>query len=52
MKSTCSSCGAIFTIGDGSVKFQCPACGETIGRCARCRTIGKKYYCTCGFEGP
>ncbi|MDP6459462.1 MAG: zinc finger domain-containing protein [Candidatus Hydrothermarchaeota archaeon] len=51
-KSKCISCGAIFHIGDESVEFPCPACGESLGRCARCRTIGKKYTCTCGFGGP
>jgi hypothetical protein len=51
-KTTCISCGAHILIGEGSVEFPCPACGEAVGRCARCRTIGKKYTCTCGFEGP
>lgn len=48
----CISCGGYVVIGDGSVSFPCPACGEMIGRCSRCRRIGKRYACSCGFEGP
>ncbi len=49
---TCKSCGAIVVIGEGSVKFTCPYCDEIIGRCTRCRKLGKKYVSACGHEGP
>ncbi|HDH28921.1 MAG TPA: DUF1610 domain-containing protein [Euryarchaeota archaeon] len=49
---TCKSCGAIISIGDGSAKFPCPNCDEIIGRCARCRKLGKSYTSKCGFGGP
>ena len=51
-KLRCISCGAYVAIGAGSVKLPCPECGEVVGRCARCRTLGKKYNCKCGYEGP
>ncbi len=51
-KLTCISCGATISIGEGSNKFPCPKCDELIGRCARCRKLGKKYISKCGFEGP
>ena len=49
---TCNSCGAAISVGDGSVKFQCPNCEEMIGRCNRCRKQGKAYKSKCGFVGP
>ncbi len=49
---TCISCGAYITVGNGSVKLPCPECGEAIGRCERCRLLGRRYTCKCGFEGP
>jgi hypothetical protein len=51
-KTKCISCGALSLIGDESVEFHCPSCEVLVGRCARCRNIGKKYICNCGFEGP
>lgn len=51
-KLRCISCGGYVVIGDGSVAFPCPLCDETIGRCSRCRRIGKRYTSSCGFEGP
>ena len=48
----CTSCGAYVVIGDGSVKFTCPECDEVMGRCSRCRNLGKRYVSACGFEGP
>jgi len=50
---TCISCGSYVKVGEGSVQFKCPGCGELIGRCSRCRELGKRYVCAaCGFEGP
>jgi hypothetical protein len=49
---TCISCGTYITVGSGAVKFPCPECGEVLGRCTRCRELGKKYLCKCGFKGP
>ncbi len=51
-KSRCVSCGAYIAVGDGSVTFPCPECGEGSGRCANCRALGRQYKCTCGFVGP
>ncbi len=49
---TCITCGAYILIGNGSVKFSCPECGELIGRCVRCKDLGKRFSCKCGFYGP
>jgi predicted RNA-binding Zn-ribbon protein involved in translation (DUF1610 family) len=51
-KTRCISCGNYVEVGKGSTEFQCPECERTIGRCARCRTLGVTYKCECGFEGP
>ncbi|MFQ6105855.1 MAG: zinc finger domain-containing protein [Candidatus Hydrothermarchaeaceae archaeon] len=48
----CISCGAYIQVGSGSVKFECPMCEESIGRCTRCRELGKRFTSKCGFEGP
>lgn len=48
----CITCGVYVAPGDGAVKMPCPACGEAIGRCPRCRDLGKRYTHKCGFEGP
>jgi predicted RNA-binding Zn-ribbon protein involved in translation (DUF1610 family) len=48
----CITCGTYVTPGAGATKLPCPLCGETIGRCVRCRELGKRYACKCGFEGP
>ena len=52
MQLVCSSCKRKITGGSGATEFSCPECGEVVGRCARCRTLGKKYNCKCGYEGP
>jgi predicted RNA-binding Zn-ribbon protein involved in translation (DUF1610 family) len=49
---TCITCGTYVTTGDGAVKFPCPTCDDVIGRCTRCRELGKRYTSKCGFEGP
>ncbi len=51
-KVRCVSCGVYIAVGDGSVNFPCPDCGELTGRCANCRALGRMYTCTCGFIGP
>jgi len=51
-KSRCVSCGVYIAVGDGSVTFPCPECGEGSGRCVNCRALGRQYKCTCGFVGP
>ncbi len=53
-ESSCSSCRRSLTNSVGSVKFPCPACGETtIVRCFSCRQISVRYECpACGFSGP
>jgi len=48
----CISCGTYITVGEGSVKFECPECGRIIARCERCRALAKTYTCECGFSGP
>lgn len=48
----CISCGSYITLCGGSVKFNCPECGEAVARCERCRILGKRYVCQCGFSGP
>lgn len=48
----CTTCN-INLIEKGSVGFPCPNCGDYIGRCNSCRTLGNVYCCkTCGFVGP
>jgi hypothetical protein len=49
---TCISCGAYIKVGGGNVKFPCPECDSVIVRCQRCRKLGRKYTCECGFSGP
>ena len=51
-KLRCITCGSFIEIGKGAVKFPCPICGEIIARCARCRTLARRYKHECGFEGP
>jgi hypothetical protein len=51
-RNRCISCGSYVVIGDGSVLFPCPECGELIGRCANCRALGRRYTCKCEFTGP
>lgn len=48
----CISCGSYINVGLGYAKFPCPECAEILGRCVRCRELGKRYVCKCGFEGP
>jgi len=40
---TCISCGTYIQVGKGAVRFPCPECDEIIGRCKRCRELGKRY---------
>ncbi|MHC1624853.1 MAG: zinc finger domain-containing protein [Methermicoccaceae archaeon] len=48
----CNSCGVALIV-PGFTRFPCPSCGETIGRCIKCRETGVKYICPkCGFQGP
>jgi len=49
---TCVSCGVYVEAGGGNVRFPCPECGELIVRCRRCRKLGRRYACECGFSGP
>jgi Zn-ribbon RNA-binding protein len=49
----CTSCNASLTNDNGSTGFKCPECGkEDVQRCGKCRKLGTKYICKCGFEGP
>ncbi|MCK4670677.1 MAG: DUF1610 domain-containing protein [Nanoarchaeota archaeon] len=49
----CSTCKQRITNTTGSVKFDCPNCGEVeIIRCGHCRSIAAGYKCPkCGFNG-
>lgn len=48
----CVSCG-INIVGMSAATFDCPDCGATISRCAKCRKQSTLYECTeCGFTGP
>jgi len=50
---SCNGCGASITPGEHSVKFKCPACGEMIVRCSKCKITSNNYTCKkCGFVGP
>lgn len=48
----CQSCKQEIPLIEPYVQFECPACGELIARCEKCRTFGHNYTCKCGFEGP
>ncbi|MFW6448362.1 MAG: HVO_2753 family zinc finger protein [Halobacteriota archaeon] len=48
----CVSCG-INVAGTNAARFNCPACGTRINRCAKCRKQSNPYECPeCGFRGP
>ncbi|MEM2933718.1 MAG: HVO_2753 family zinc finger protein [Methanocellales archaeon] len=48
----CISCG-VRLFGKGFTRFPCPNCGESLGRCAKCRQQSNQYICKkCGFLGP
>ncbi len=49
----CTSCKTKVSNMVGTVIFKCPKCSKVdIVRCERCRRVGIKYRCSCGFEGP
>jgi len=48
----CVTCGKGL-LEQGCTTFQCPTCGEIIGRCAGCREQSITYKCPkCEFTGP
>jgi predicted RNA-binding Zn-ribbon protein involved in translation (DUF1610 family) len=48
----CVSCG-INVSGMSAASFDCPDCGTTVHRCAKCRKQSNLYECPdCGFRGP
>ncbi|PSQ03844.1 RNA-binding protein [Halobacteriales archaeon QS_6_71_20] len=48
----CVSCG-INVAGTSAAMFECPDCGTSICRCAKCRKQSNLYECPdCGFRGP
>ena len=52
MEKRCISCNTSLLAREGSASFPCPNCDDVLSRCGKCRKIGRKYICKCGFEGP
>lgn len=52
-RAECVTCGQNLEAAESFVVFDCPACGEEIARCKRCKKLKNAFECSCGdFRGP